>query len=53
MAVAFKRMYVDLPADVHAKFQEKCASEGRPMKTVLEELIIQHTETKRGRKKRG
>lgn len=51
MALAFKRMYVDIPADTHDKLKMLAVERGMSQKGLVAELIEQACERKPARKK--
>lgn len=44
MAQAVKRVYIDMPARIHAMLKKLAADKGIPMKVYLENLINQQSE---------
>ena len=54
MGAAFKRMYVDLPADMHAQMKQKCAEQNKSQAVYIRELIqanLEEGNVNRGKQK--
>lgn len=54
MGLAFKRMYIDIPADQHAEFKALAETQGKSMSALIRELIAEklHQERKPGKRKK-